>query len=153
MNVDVGSPWARRSSWPPRACTRCPRKNRRPRLNPRRRSLLRRRLQPPSKRKRSPSRAPCRSARALLPGAVKRRPARKPAAPDPAAPTSMPPGATPPGPPPELPRFETGIDFKPTPPGAKITFNLEDAELTDLVRLISSITGKAVHPAQQVAHA
>ncbi|HEU4924004.1 MAG TPA: secretin N-terminal domain-containing protein, partial [Burkholderiales bacterium] len=43
----------------------------------------------------------------------------------------------------ELPRFETGIDFKPTPPGARITFNLEDAELTDLVRLISSITGKA----------
>jgi len=43
----------------------------------------------------------------------------------------------------ELPRFETGIDFKPTPPGSKITFNLEDAELTDLVRLISSITGKA----------
>lgn len=43
----------------------------------------------------------------------------------------------------ELPRFETGIDFKPTPPGSRITFNLEDAELTDLVRLISSITGKA----------
>ncbi|HVZ34583.1 MAG TPA: secretin N-terminal domain-containing protein, partial [Polyangiaceae bacterium] len=43
----------------------------------------------------------------------------------------------------ELPRFETGIDFQPTPPGARITFNLEDAELTDLVRLISSITGKA----------
>ncbi|MEY4508336.1 MAG: hypothetical protein RLZZ450_458 [Pseudomonadota bacterium] len=44
---------------------------------------------------------------------------------------------------PELPRFETGIDFQPTPPSARITFNLEDAELTDLVRLISSITGKA----------
>jgi general secretion pathway protein D len=44
---------------------------------------------------------------------------------------------------PELPRFETGIDFQPTPPGTRITFNLEDAELTDLVRLISSITGKA----------
>jgi general secretion pathway protein D len=43
----------------------------------------------------------------------------------------------------EMPRFETGIEFKPTPPGARITFNLEDAELTDLVRLISSITGKA----------
>jgi general secretion pathway protein D len=55
----------------------------------------------------------------------------------------VPPGATPPGPPPEIPRFETGIEFKPTPPGARITFNLEDAELTDLVRLISSITGKA----------
>ncbi|MDB4977506.1 MAG: ral secretion pathway protein [Myxococcaceae bacterium] len=44
---------------------------------------------------------------------------------------------------PELPRFETGIDFKPTNPATRITFNLEDAELTDLVRLISSITGKA----------
>ena len=44
---------------------------------------------------------------------------------------------------PELPRFETGIDFQPTNPGTRITFNLEDAELTDLVRLISSITGKA----------
>jgi general secretion pathway protein D len=44
---------------------------------------------------------------------------------------------------PELPRFETGIDFKRTPPGQRITFNIEDAELTDLVRLISSITGKA----------
>jgi general secretion pathway protein D len=44
---------------------------------------------------------------------------------------------------PELPRFETGVEFKPTSPSARITFNLEDAELTDLVRLISSITGKA----------
>jgi general secretion pathway protein D len=55
----------------------------------------------------------------------------------------VPPGAKPNEPPPEIPRFETGIEFKPTPPGARITFNLEDAELTDLVRLISSITGKA----------
>ncbi len=53
------------------------------------------------------------------------------------------PDGTPSNAPGELPRFETGIDFKPTPPGSKITFNLEDAELTDLVRLISSITGKA----------
>ncbi|HEX6245796.1 MAG TPA: type II secretion system secretin GspD [Polyangiales bacterium] len=44
---------------------------------------------------------------------------------------------------PQLPRFETGIEFQPTSPGERITFNLEDAELTDLVRLISSITGKA----------
>lgn len=44
---------------------------------------------------------------------------------------------------PQLPRFETGIEFQQTSPGERITFNLEDAELTDLVRLISSITGKA----------
>jgi general secretion pathway protein D len=44
---------------------------------------------------------------------------------------------------PELPRFETGIDFNQPPSSERITFNLEDAELTDLVRLISSITGKA----------
>lgn len=44
---------------------------------------------------------------------------------------------------PQIPPFETGIDFKPTSPNARVTFNLEDAELPDLVRLISSITGKA----------
>lgn len=38
--------------------------------------------------------------------------------------------------------FETGIDYRPTPPGKLITFNLEDAELPDLVRLISQITGR-----------
>jgi general secretion pathway protein D len=38
--------------------------------------------------------------------------------------------------------FETGIDYKPTPPGKLITFNLEDADLPDLVRLISQITGR-----------
>ncbi len=63
-----------------------------------------------------------------------------PGAPEPSTPTEGGARSNAPG---ELPRFETGIDFKPTPPGSKITFNLEDAELTDLVRLISSITGKA----------
>jgi general secretion pathway protein D len=94
----------------------------------------------PTEGKRTPSRPLQLGPRAAE--ALKRR--RTPAAPkeDP-TPDIVPPGATPPGPPPELPRFETGIDFKPTPPGARITFNLEDAELTDLVRLISSITGKA----------
>jgi general secretion pathway protein D len=38
--------------------------------------------------------------------------------------------------------FETGIDYRPTSPGKLITFNLEDAELPDLVRLISQITGR-----------
>ncbi len=53
------------------------------------------------------------------------------------------PGATMESTPPQIPPFETGIDFRPTSPAAKVTFNLEDAELTDLVRLVSSITGKA----------
>lgn len=56
---------------------------------------------------------------------------------------NVPPGASPQDAPPQIPPFETGIDFKPPSPGARVTFNLEDAELTDLVRLISSITGKA----------
>ena len=42
----------------------------------------------------------------------------------------------------DLKPFETGIDYKPTSPGTPVTFNLEDASLTDLVRLISQITGK-----------
>lgn len=41
-----------------------------------------------------------------------------------------------------LTEFETGIDFQPTPPGTRVTFNLEDADLPDLVRLISNITGR-----------
>lgn len=46
------------------------------------------------------------------------------------------------GGPPNVDRFETGIDYRPMPPGAPVTFNLEDADLPDLVRLISQITGK-----------
>lgn len=38
--------------------------------------------------------------------------------------------------------FETGIDYEATSPRALVTFNLEDADLPDLVRLISNITGK-----------
>ncbi|MFT3921150.1 MAG: type II secretion system secretin GspD [Myxococcales bacterium] len=57
--------------------------------------------------------------------------------------TEVPAGASTENAPPQIPPFETGIDFRPTSPGAKVTFNLEDAELTDLVRLVSSITGKA----------
>ncbi|MFN2168229.1 MAG: secretin N-terminal domain-containing protein, partial [Anaerolineae bacterium] len=36
----------------------------------------------------------------------------------------------------------TGIPYKPTAPGKRITFNLEEADLADLVRLISQLTGK-----------
>src|SRR5206468_1045121 len=43
---------------------------------------------------------------------------------------------------PELKPFETGIDYQEMSPRALVTFNLEDASLTDLVRLISQITGK-----------
>lgn len=39
--------------------------------------------------------------------------------------------------------FETGIDYQAKPPSALVTFNLEDADLPDLVRLISQITGKS----------
>jgi general secretion pathway protein D len=42
----------------------------------------------------------------------------------------------------ELPEFETGVEFKAMSPRARVTFNLEDAELPDLVRLISNMTGR-----------
>ncbi len=42
----------------------------------------------------------------------------------------------------ELPQFETGVEFKPMSPRTRVTFNLEEAELTDLVRLISNMTGR-----------
>jgi general secretion pathway protein D len=75
----------------------------------------------------------------LTPRGERKTPPRR-KTPEPAAPAAPEAPATPP---PELPRFETGIDFNPPPTSERITFNLEDAELTDLVRLISSITGKA----------
>ncbi len=68
-------------------------------------------------------------------------PAPPPSAPPPsAAPTDRP--QTPANIPTEIKPFETGIEFKATPPGTRITFNLEDAGLTELVRLISQITGR-----------
>ena len=42
----------------------------------------------------------------------------------------------------ELPQFETGVEFQPMSPRARVTFNLEEAELPDLVRLISNMTGR-----------
>jgi len=41
-----------------------------------------------------------------------------------------------------VPQFETGTDYQPTSPRTLVTFNLEDADLPDLVRLISTMTGK-----------
>ena len=38
--------------------------------------------------------------------------------------------------------FESGVEFKPVSPRTRVTFNLEDADLPDLVRLISNMTGK-----------
>lgn len=38
--------------------------------------------------------------------------------------------------------FETGTDYQPISPNTRVTFNLEDADLPDLVRLVSTITGK-----------
>ena len=52
----------------------------------------------------------------------------------PAAPTSAPL--------PEVKAFETGLPYEPTSPRTLVTFNLEDATLTDLVRLISQLTGR-----------
>jgi general secretion pathway protein D len=42
----------------------------------------------------------------------------------------------------ELPEFETGVEFKAMSPRTRVTFNLEEAELPDLVRLISNMTGR-----------
>ena len=41
--------------------------------------------------------------------------------------------------------FQTGLegtDVRPSPPGARVSFNLEDADLPDLVRIVARITGK-----------
>ncbi len=72
-------------------------------------------------------------------------PADAPARPGaPAAPsTTTPPAATPPttgGTAPEAQDPEE--DYKPMPPRARVTFNLEDADLPELVRLISTISGR-----------
>jgi general secretion pathway protein D len=42
----------------------------------------------------------------------------------------------------ELPQFETGVEFKAMSPRTRVTFNLEEAALPDLVRLISNMTGR-----------
>ena len=104
-----------------------------------------------------------------LPPAAPGQPARpaRPARPAPPAPSPEPPAtppATPPGTPPApgqqvqtpaitslgtaagagatLNEFEEGIQYQPLPPGARITFNLQDADLPDLIRAIGNITGR-----------
>jgi general secretion pathway protein D len=86
------------------------------------------------------------------------RPAPAPAAPAPAAPRAgAPPAAAPPAAIPDreppgaagdLPTTmdkiaqATDVPYKPKPPGAKVKFNLQDADLAELVNHISGITGK-----------
>lgn len=45
--------------------------------------------------------------------------------------------------PPDYKVFEAGIDFHKKKPEELITFNLEDADLADLIRLISQTTGRS----------
>ncbi len=69
-------------------------------------------------------------------------PAGQNAAPAPTTPGNLPPAA-PPATDVEPPKpFESGIEYRPMPPRARVTFNLEEADLPDLVRLVSNITGK-----------
>jgi general secretion pathway protein D len=41
-----------------------------------------------------------------------------------------------------LQQFEPGVEFQPRPPGDKVSFSLEDADLPELVRIIGEMTGK-----------
>ena len=41
-----------------------------------------------------------------------------------------------------LSQFESSLEYEPKNPGEKVAFSLEEADLTDLVRVISQITGK-----------
>ncbi|MDW8245414.1 MAG: type II secretion system secretin GspD [Sandaracinaceae bacterium] len=57
----------------------------------------------------------------------------------------VPPAPGSPSPDTKVQPFRTGLegsDTRPTPPGARVSFNLEDADLPDLIRIISKITGK-----------
>jgi general secretion pathway protein D len=41
-----------------------------------------------------------------------------------------------------LTQFETGVEYAPRSPGEKVAFSLEDADLSELVRVIGELTGK-----------
>ncbi len=41
-----------------------------------------------------------------------------------------------------LPQFPDEVEFEPRPPGYRVAFSLEDANLSELVRVISQLTGK-----------
>jgi general secretion pathway protein D len=101
---------------------------------------------------RAPSAKPLTDAKRLSVTAPDAKPGSTPPA-TPAAPANQPPRtvngpAAPlgqpgsPDVPPDPKAFETGLPYEPTPPRSMVTFNLEDASLTDLIRLISQITGR-----------
>ncbi len=43
---------------------------------------------------------------------------------------------------PNMHEFDPGMEYQALPPGARITFNLQDADLPDLIRAIGNITGR-----------
>jgi general secretion pathway protein D len=43
---------------------------------------------------------------------------------------------------PNMHEFDAGMEYQALPPGARITFNLQDADLPDLIRAIGNITGR-----------
>ncbi|MDP3276263.1 MAG: type II secretion system secretin GspD [Deltaproteobacteria bacterium] len=81
--------------------------------------------------------------RSLIPGVVRPNNALPPLSQFTQA-TATPPtdGTTPPTTPGSLREFDAGLDYQPLPAGARITFNLQDADLPDLVRAIGNITGR-----------
>jgi general secretion pathway protein D len=98
----------------------------------------------------SPNRLRLPGARRLAPGAAAGQPAAPTAAPRPGT-------GTPPPPPPGgaqnpddkksadtsgLPQFPDEVEFQPRPDGYRVAFSLEDANLSELVRVISQLTGR-----------
>lgn len=61
--------------------------------------------------------------------------------PTPPSPPQAPPAGEPPPPAGPAREFEIGTDYRPLGANARVTFNIEDADLPDLVRLISGLTG------------
>jgi general secretion pathway protein D len=47
-----------------------------------------------------------------------------------------------PGDPSSLPQFKDEIEFEPRPPGYKVQFSLEDADLPELIKVMGQLTGK-----------
>jgi general secretion pathway protein D len=46
------------------------------------------------------------------------------------------------GPDKELSKFDDALEFEPRAPGYKVAFSLQDADLAELVRVISQLTGR-----------
>jgi general secretion pathway protein D len=68
--------------------------------------------------------------RAQQPAKPTEKPTAKPEAPKPEAPK------------PSLGKFEDALEFEPRAPGYKVAFSLQDADLAELVRVISQLTGR-----------